>query len=48
MKVLKKLGLLCVGVALWLSLLIPALASADVPLPPVPPPPYPPPPGTGG
>jgi len=41
MKSLKKLGMLCAGVAFLLSLLIPAVASATEPLPPIyPPPPY--------
>jgi hypothetical protein len=49
MKLLKKLGLLCVGVAFALSLLIPAAASATDPIPPgFPPPSTPPPGGTNG
>jgi len=49
MKLLKKLGLLCVGVAFALSVLIPAAASAGEMLPPdIPPPSTPPPGGTGG
>lgn len=49
MKLLKKLGLLCVGVAFALSLLIPVAASAGEILPPVvPPPSTPPPPGDSG
>jgi hypothetical protein len=50
MKLLKKLGLLCVGVAFALSVLIPSAVSAGETLPPdIPPPPSTPPPGgTGG
>lgn len=49
MKVLKKLGVLCVGVAFALSLLIPVAASAGEVLPPeVPPPSTPPPGGSNG
>lgn len=46
MRFLKKLGVLCAGVAFMLSLLIPAAASAGEPFPPIyPPPPSTPPPG---
>ena len=49
MKVLKKLGLLCVGVAFALSVLMPIAASAGETIPPIiPPPSTPPPGGTGG
>lgn len=45
MKLLKKLGLLCVGVAFALSVLVPATASAGETVPPIIPPPATPPPG---
>ena len=49
MKVLKKLGMMCVGVAFALSLLIPAVASAGEAFPPeIPPPSTPPPGGSNG
>jgi hypothetical protein len=49
MQVLKRVGLLFVGIAFLVSLLIPVAASANEPLPPIyPPPPETPPPSTGG
>jgi len=50
MAFLKKLGVLCAGVAFLLSILIPAAASATEPVPPIypPPPEVPPTGGTGG